>query len=427
MVGIADCVGFYAAWHQGTEPWLAGQPVVVLSNNDGCIIALSPEAKAIGATRCAAWFMVQEEYMAKGMKAFSSNYREYQAMNKRIMNILARYVPRIETYSIDECWIDLAGLKDLDSLIPTIIRDVKQLTGIQIRIGAAPTKTLAKVAINLAKTVADNFCILDDKYRIQAALQCIDIEDLWNIGRQYASMLKRNGINTAARLAVTPEWWVRKKMTVLGWRTLQEINGVPCLQLVEMMDPKKNIGVGRSFKGSTADDQILLDAATYYSFRLSEKLREEKVAATALQIKIRTNKWHVDTAQHQPSYVYHLDKGISNVIDITRHARHAVKCMMEANKHRLVAYKYMKFEINASGLIPQTEIQSSMNYPEEECNKNKLSRVIDEINLQMGKGKVCFANNLSAWKQDTPDLYITRQEHKSPNYFTDWNQSPLLS
>src|ERR1700712_805135 len=121
MVAIADCVGFYAAWHQSVEPWLQGVPVVALSNNDGCIIALSPEAKALGATRTGAWFLVQEEFEAKGMRAFSSNYREYQAMNKRIMNILARYVPRLETYSIDECWLDLDGVINIDTLMPQMI------------------------------------------------------------------------------------------------------------------------------------------------------------------------------------------------------------------------------------------------------------------------------------------------------------------
>ncbi|UEG51359.1 Y-family DNA polymerase [Mucilaginibacter daejeonensis] len=426
MVAIADCVGFYAAYHQSTEPHLKGAPVVALSNNDGCIIALSPEAKALGAVRCSAWYMVQEEYEAKGFRAFSSNYREYQAMNKRLMKIMARYVPRLETYSIDECWMDLAGINDIEAIVPKLIKDVKQLTGIQIRIGVAPTKTLAKVAINLAKTTPDNFCILDNSDRIQSALRCIAIEDLWNVGAQYAALLHRNGIRTAARLSVTPEYWVRKKMTVLGWRTLQELNGIPCLDLVEVMNPKKNIGVGRSFKKTTSDEQTLVDAATYYSFRLSEKLREEKLVATVLQIKLRTNKWRVDTAQHQPCMVFHLDKGISNGLDITKHAQQAVRSIVAANRKSRAQYKYMKFEINASGLVPEDENQILIGDQFDAGAKNRLSRAIDMINLQLGKGKVCFANNLSAWKQDTKDKYIMRQEYKTPNYFTDWNEAPIL-
>src|SRR6202012_5381621 len=121
MVAIADCVGFYAAWHQSTEPHLQGKPVVVLSNNDGCMIALSPEAKALGATRTEAWYLVEEKYVSQGMVAYSSNYREYQAMNKRIMKIIARYVPKVETYSIDECWLDLSGLNNLEKLVPFMI------------------------------------------------------------------------------------------------------------------------------------------------------------------------------------------------------------------------------------------------------------------------------------------------------------------
>ena len=426
MVAIADCVGFYAAWHQSVEPWLVGVPTVSLSNNDGCMIALSPEAKALGASRAMPWFKVQQEYEAKGMKAFSSNYREYQAMNKRIMNILARYVPRLETYSIDECWMDVDGISNLADLAPSLINIVKRLTGIQIRIGIAPTKTLAKAAIHLAKNEANHCFIIESKVEIQDALKQITIEDMWNVGSQYATMLHRNGIHTAARLAATPEWWVRKKMTVIGWRTLQELNGIACLKLVEVMDPKKNIGVGRSFKKTTDDPQALIDAATFYSFRLSEKLREEKLVATILTVKLRTNKWKVDTAQHQPSRNYRLAKGISNLIDINKYARHAVNNILRENKREKVNYKYMKFEINASGLLPENENQLLINDNYGSGAKNRLSTVVDELNLQLGKGKVCFANNLSAWQKGTKDPYIMRQEYPSPNYFTDWNDAPLL-
>jgi DNA polymerase V len=425
MVAIADCVGFYAAWHQSTEPWLQGKPVVALSNNDGCIIALSPEAKALGATRTGAWFKVQEEYEAMGMKAFSSNYREYAAMNKRIMKILARYVPKLETYSIDECWMDLTGVSNIHILAPTLIKEVKCLTGIQMRIGVAPTKTLAKAAIHLAKQEPNN-CFVIYPNEIETALQRIAIEDLWNVGREYATMLHRNGIHTAARLSVTPEWWVRKKMTVIGWRTHQELNGIACLKMVEVMDPKKNIGVGRSFKKTTNDSQTLIDAATYYSYRLSEKLREEKLVATVISVKLRTNKWKLDTAQHQPGRVFHLDKGISNAIDVTRYALAGVQQIISENERNRATYKYMKFEINAAGLLPEDENQLLIGDTLTTGAKNRLSKVIDEINLQMGKGKICFANNLSAWKKDTNDAYIMRQEYMSPHYFTDWNESPLL-
>ena len=425
MVAIADCVGFYAAWHQSVEPWLQGIPVAALSNNDGCIIALSPEAKAIGATRCGAWHLVQAQFEPLGLKVFSSNYREYQAMNKRIMKIIARFVPQLETYSIDECWMDMRGLKDLETLVPIIIQEVKRLTGIQIRIGVAPTKTLAKVAIHLAKGEKDN-CFIINKQDIEQALQRVAIEDLWNVGLQYATMLHRNGIHTAARLSVTPDWWVRKKMSVIGWRTQQELRGVQCLQLVDVMDPKKNIGVGRSFRKTTPDYQTLVDAATFYAFRLAEKLREEKLVATVISVSLRTNKWKIDTAQHQPKRVFHLDKGVSNVVDVTKYAQQAVKAILKENQEKCMNYKYMKFEIHASGLLPENENQIVIADNYEAGSKNRLSKVIDEINLQLGKGKVCFANNLSAWRKDTIDDYIMRQNYPSPQYYTDWNQAPLL-
>ena len=426
MVAIADCVGFYAAYHQSTEPWLQGVPVVALSNNDGCIIALSPEAKALGATRTGAWYLVREEYEAQGMRAFSSNYREYQAMNKRIMKILARHVPKVETYSIDECFMDMTGVNDLMKLVPTLIREVKRLTGIQMRIGVAPTKTLAKVAIHIAKQEKDNCFIINGAHEIDAALSRVAIEDMWNVGRQYATMLHRNGIHTAARLAVTPDWWVRKKMTVIGWRTVQELRGVACLPIVESMDPKKNIGVGRSFKKTTSDDQALIDAATYYSFRLSEKLREEKLVATVLKVGLRTNKWKVDTAQHQPSRVFHLDKGISNVIDVTKYAKHGIQSIIDENKHKGAVYKYMKIELFACGLLPEDENQLIIGDNYTSGAKNRLSQVIDSINLQLGKGKVCFANNVAAWRKENSEAYIMRQEYITPNYFTDWNEAPIL-
>lgn len=426
MVAIADCVGFYAAWHQSTEPWLQGVPVVSLSNNDGCMIALSPEAKALGASRTEPWHFVMDKYVPLGMVAYSSNYREYQAMNKRLMKILARFVPRLETYSIDECWMDMSGVQNLSTLVPFIINETKKLTGIQIRIGVAPTKTLAKVAIHLAKQDPTNSFIINNQSEIDTALQRVAVEDMWNVGRQYANMLHRNGIHTAARLAITPEWWVRKKMTVVGWRTQQELRGNVCLKLVEVMDPKKNIGVGRSFKKTTSDAQQLIDASTFYGYRLAEKLREEKLVATVLQVSLRTNKWKVDTAQHQPRRIFHLDTGINNMIDVTRYARHAVKSIIDENLRNKVSYKYMKIEVFASGLLPENENQIVINDSYAAGSKNRLSRVIDDINLQMGKGKVCFANNLKAWKHDNLEAYIMRQQYPSPKYFTDWNESPLL-
>ena len=378
------------------------------------MIALSPEAKALGASRTMAWFLVQEKYEALGMKAFSSNYREYQAMNKRIMKILARYVPRLETYSIDECWMDMSGLADLPSLVPFLIKEIKQLTGIQMRIGVAPTKTLAKIAIHLAKDEPDN-CLIIQPQDIQKELQRVAVEDIWNIGSKYAAMLHRNNIHTAAQLALAPDWWVRKKMTVIGWRTLQELNGMHVLKLVEIMDPKKNIGVGRSFKKMTADRQTLTDAATFYSFRLSEKLREEKQAATVITVKLRTNKHKRDMAQHQPVRTYHLDKAISNILDITRYARRGIESIMDENEKGGADYRYMKFEINAGGLIPADESQLLIGDNYSAGKKNRLSRVIDELNLQLGKGKVCFANNLQAWKNGTAETYIMRQEYSSPH------------
>jgi DNA polymerase V len=425
MVAIADCVGFYAAWHQSVEPCLQGIPVAALSNNDGCIIACSPEAKAIGVTRCGAWHLVQAQFEPLGLKVFSSNYREYQAMNKRVMKILARFVPQLETYSIDECWMDMRGLQDIDRLVPIIIAEVKRLTGIQIRIGVAPTKTLAKVAIHLAKGEQDKYLIITKK-NIEPALQLFAVEDLWNVGSQYATMLHRNGIHTAARFSVTPDWWVKKKMSVVGWRTQQELRRVQCLEMVDVMDPKKNIGVGRSFRKTTPDHQTLVDAATFYAFRLSEKLREEKLVATVISVSLRTNKWKVDTAQHQPKRVFHLDKGISNVMDVTKYAQHAVKAILKDNQDSGMSYKYMKFEIHASGLLPENENQFVIADNYAAGRKNRLSKVIDDLNLQMGKGKVCFANNLSAWHKDTNDDYIMRQNYPSPKYFTDWNEAPLL-
>ncbi len=150
------------------------------------------------------------------------------------------------------------------------------------------------------------------------------------------------------------------------------------------------------------------------------------MVTTVLQVKLRTNKWRVDTAQHQPSVVYHLDKGISNVLDITKHAQTAVRSIVKANQKLGADYKYMKFEINAGGLIPEGENQILIGDKYDAGTKNRLSKTIDEINLQMGKGKVCFANNLTAWKFNSDDKYIMRQQYKTPNYFTDWNQAPIL-
>jgi DNA polymerase V len=296
IFALVDCNSFYAACEKVFNPCLTDKPVGILSNNDGIIVALSPELKRLGITRGIPGFKINKQLIRKhDIRIFSSNYALYGDMSNRVMQTLTQFTPDIEIYSIDEAFLSLSGFKYLNFTdYGKKIKDtVWQWTGLPVSIGIGPTKTLAKVANRFAKKhsfIENVFDIIDhpDKDKI---LRWTDVEHIWGVGRQYAKMLRRNGIENAYQLSQAPDKWIQKKMTLMGLRMVKELRGISCIDLEMDIKPKKEIVSSRSFGTPVTELQDMQEATAAYCTRAVEKLREDKQVASQITVFLTTNRF----------------------------------------------------------------------------------------------------------------------------------------
>ena len=293
MFALVDCNNFYASCERVFNPALRTRPVVVLSNNDGCIIARSEEAKALGIKMGTPVFKCRDLLRRHKVAVFSSNYPLYGDMSSRVMMTLAALAPDIELYSIDEAFLDMSsfGRYDLAEYARLIRRTVRQHTGIPVCVGMAPTKTLAKVANRLAKKnpVYQGVCLLDGAELIASALAMTKVEDVWGIGRQLIKLLSARNINTAADLAAAPVPWVRKHLHITGARVQAELNGTSCLPMELVRVAKQSICTSRSFGKSVTTLDELHQAVATFAGKCAVKLRKEQAVASMLTLFIGTS------------------------------------------------------------------------------------------------------------------------------------------
>ena len=302
IFALVDCNSFYAACEKVFNPQLADKPVGILSNNDGIIVALSPELKQLGITRGTPGFKIDKQLIRKhNVRIFSSNYALYGDMSNRVMQILTQFTPDLELYSIDEAFLSLSGFGylNLTDYGRKIKDTVWKWTGLPISIGIGPTKTLAKVANHFAKKhsfIENVFDITNhpDKDKI---LRWVNVEHIWGVGRQYARMLRRNGIENAYQLSQAPDKWVQKKMTIVGLRMVKELRGISCIDLETDINPKKEIVSSRSFGAPVIELRDMQEATATYCIRAVEKLREEKQVASQITVFLTTNRF-----KNEPQY-----------------------------------------------------------------------------------------------------------------------------
>ena len=255
MFALVDCNNFYASCERVFQPQWEGKPVVILSNNDGCVIARSNEAKALGIPMGAPAFQYRDQFKRQGIKVFSSNYPLYGDMSSRVMSVLEQYTPNVEIYSIDEAFLQFKGfdLFDLEEEGKKMRKQVRQWTGIPVSVGMAPSKALAKIANKIAKKFASKtggvYCIDTEDKRIKA-LKWTSIGDVWGVGRQHRQRLEAIGVENAWQFSLLPDDWVRKHMSVLGLCLKKDLQGLPSIQLEEIQPPKKGIATTRSFEGT---------------------------------------------------------------------------------------------------------------------------------------------------------------------------------
>lgn len=408
MVGLVDCNNFYASCERVFNPTLEGKPLVVLSNNDGCVIARSDEAKQLGIEMGTPAFMREEFFEKNNVAVFSSNYVLYGSLSERVLKTLQGFTPSIEMYSIDEAFLDLSDSKDLHSLGKQIKKAVKQNLGIPVSVGIAPSKTLAKMANRFAKKMKKNIGVhvLDSNDKINEVLEFTAAGEIWGVGAQYAKLLLQNGIHTARDLVNTPEEWVRKNMHVVGQRTLNELKGIPCISLEEIAPKKKNICVARGFGTLLTEKKDIEEALANYVSMVARKLRKENVCCRQIHVFIQTNVHRREDRQYFQSLNVQLPVPTNSSIEMIQAANEALGIIFKPG------YNFNKCGCIAVDLVPDNQVQFSMYDTINRDRDKKLMATLDIVNGRFGKDLVRFA------RQGYGQKWKLRQSKLSPCYTT---------
>jgi DNA polymerase V len=409
MFALVDANNFYVSCERLFRPELNEKPVIVLSNNDGCAISRSNEAKALGIKMGVPYFQIKDLVQKHQISIFSSNYTLYADMSARIMNNLARFTPDVEVYSIDECFLGLKGLRELPKYATRIRSTVIRNTGIPVSIGIAPTKTLAKLANKIAKKNPTGVCVLETTEQIDSAVKDFSIADLWGIGRAYQRKLELANVTTAGQLRAMRESWVKKELTVQGLRLYHELWGRPCIPLKESLERKKGICTSRSFGKLTNSLEELIEATTAYASRLAEKLRADKSCATLMHIQLLTNRFRKDLLQYSPFITLPLAHPANNTPDLVKVAVMGLKRVYEPR------YMYSKVMVMATGLIPEQEVQLHLFTDWNGPKNNTVSKLMDKLNQYYGTGTIRLAS------EGFRKRWAMKRENVSPNYTTNWS------
>jgi DNA polymerase V len=409
MFALVDCNNFYASCQRVFEPHLIGKPVVILSNNDGCVIARSNEAKALGVPMGAPAFQFKSIFKEYNVHVFSSNYALYGDMSNRVMNLLATFTPEIEVYSIDEAFLKFQGFEqfNLEEYGLTIQRKVTKGTGIPISVGFAPTKALAKVANKIAKKFPDrtkSVYVIDTEEKRIKALKWTKIEDVWGIGYQHAKRLRALQIKNAYQFTKLHDDWVRKEMSVVGLRLKHELEGKPRLDL-ETPTSKKAIATTRSFEKSYQTIEEVAERVATFTAHCAAKLRKQKSQCNMVMVFVKTNRFSQDTPQYSRSIVIKTDYPTDSTIDLNRYAQIGLKAIFKEG------YQYKKSGVIVMGLTPNNETQLSL-FNTSNPKHQPIMRVVDKLNAAMGKTTVRFAS------QSIGRQWKMKQERLSPCYTT---------
>ena len=416
---LVDCESFYASCERVFRPDLKNIPIVVLSNNDGCVIARSTEAKKMGIAMGVPWFKVRELFLKQNGKVFSSNFTFYGDMSARVMNILEGFVPRVEIYSIDEAFLDLDSLKENYNLYDFgchIRSVVGQWTGIPVRIGIAPNKTLSKIAINEIKRTNQPTSVmhLSTKKQIEEALKHTPVQKVWGVGRRLTNHLNNAGILTALDLAKVNPQNIRKQFSVVLERTVRELKGERCLDLNDDISSKKQIVVSRSFGERVSDLKTLKPIVSNFAVRAAEKLRHEKRKCSQVSVFVRTSPFNQNKPQHSGIKTIELFTPTNDTRDILTATKKGLLPIFKSG------YDYAKAGIILNKFSDETIRQQLLfkdpNSPKE---NTEFMRYIDKMNAY--ETQVYFAS------QNTKKWSPMKQNMTSPKYTTNWNQLPVVN
>lgn len=418
MFALIDCNNFYASCERAFRPDLNGKPVVVLSNNDGCVIARSNEAKAVGVPMGAPAFEYEELFKKNKVHVFSANFALYGDMSQRVMSILSEYTPDLEIYSIDEAFLKLKGFEkyNLQTYGEEMQQRVTKWTGIPISIGIAPTKALSKVANRIAKKYpkeTKSTYIIDSEEKRIKALKWIKTEDIWGIGRQHAKRLKVLNINTAYDFTQMTDSWVQKHLSIVGLRLKLDLQGIPTLDF-EIIQPKKNIATTRSFEKLYTEFDDLKERVITFAVSCSEKLRRQKSACNAMMVFIHTNEYRKDLPQYSRNIVIKLPYPTNSSIELAKFATDGLAKIFKQG------YSYKKAGVIVMDFTSEDNIQLNI-FENSDARHIPLMKSVDKINALFGQQKVKLAS------QDIKKMWKMRQLKLSPRYTTNLNEIIIVN
>lgn len=414
LFGLADCNNFYCSCERVFRPDLRKTPVVVLSNNDGCVIARSEESKRLGLKMGDPLFKVRDLINSNGVAVFSSNYTLYGSLSGRVMSILSRYTPQLDQYSIDEAFLDLSDMGDgsyMKAYGEAMSKEVRRSVGIPISVGIAPTKTLAKIASKYAKKYRgyDGCCLIDTEEKRLKALAGFEAADVWGIGRQLRKSLEHYGIHTAFEFAEKSEDWVRSHYNIMVVRTWKELNGISCIS-VDELPQKKSICTSRSFPGEgIVDLSILEEAVANFASRCSEKLREQKSCCRCVTVFAYTSRFRTDV----PSDVIHESVTLPIAVQSSSEIIGAALGILRSNFRPGEGYAYKKAGVILWDICPDNAVQQNLFDPIDRKKQLSLIRAIDKINRRNGRDKVRVA------VQGTDVRFGLKHEYLSRQYTTN--------
>ena len=420
-LALVDCNNFYVSCERMFNPKLEGKPVVVLSNNDGCAVSRSNEVKALGLKMGEPWFKMEELAKQHGIIAFSSNYTLYGDLSARVMSILSDFSPKQEIYSIDECFLDLDGFEPqtLMAYGQRIRQTVKHNVGIPVCVGIADTKTLAKLANHCAKKglagehgVCD-FGRLEEQER-NALFASIPVGEVWGVGRRITEKLLTINIETVEDLRRADQEYIRQQFSIVLERTVQELNGIPCIELEEAGKPRQQIMVSRSFGSMVTEFDDLAESVSNFATKAAEKLRHDGSVAASVCVYVRTNPFKQDEPQYQRSMIVPLCQPSDDTMALISAALKGLKKIYRSG------YRYKKTGVLLMGLQSKGTVQATLfDDAAKQTKSANMMSVMDTINRKMGQGSMTIAAS------GIRHRWAMRRDRMSQNYTTDWNDLPM--
>lgn len=410
MLAIVDCNNFFVSCERVFNPAIIDKPVIVLSSNDGCVIARSNEAKALGIPMGIAFFKIKHLVEQNKVHVFSSNFALYSDMSSRVMKLLKEFSQTVDIYSVDEAFLKCPDSLNLEDFARSIRKRIKQCLGIPVSVGIASTKTLTKAAVEQAKISLGNICVLQNSQHIDKVLKNLSVNDIWGIGKNISQKLKLDGIFTAYDFKNCDPRLIRKKISVLGERTLRELQGIVCFELNELSAPKKSIQVSKSLGVEVTTLSCVKEIIASHISSLAEKLRRENLYCTKLSIYIASNRFK------ENYYQEFAEKILSNPTNLTNDLLKAALSLSETIFKEGIKYK--KLGVMGSNLISslskQQNLLEAVTIPS--ILGSNLCKAIDIINKRFGKKSVYFAacGIKSSWSTNSLKL--------SPCYTTSWSQ-----